>query len=182
MTKEGLKKIILVGLPGCGKSTLGKVLAAQFHLPFVDLDRVIEQEEGMPIPQIFSLKGEDYFRELEAAWLRKTLNRQGGMVLATGGGAPCFYDNMDLIMQKGQSIYIEVPFGLLAKRLFAEGVEKRPLLKGIKEAEGLIGLLEEKFAYRIPFYKKADLHFRNTSAIEELVEKIQARINSSGQD
>lgn len=178
-TDSRLKKVVLIGLPGCGKSTLGKVLARKFHLPFIDLDTVIEQEEGMVVPEIFSLKGEKYFRELEASCLRKTLDRQGGMILATGGGAPCFHDNMDLILEKGQSIYLEVPFELLAKRLFAEGVEKRPLLKGIKETEDLVRLLEEKFAYRIPYYQKADLHIQNTSAIEELVEKIQARINKS---
>ena len=168
--------IVLVGLPGSGKSTLGRELSARLGVPFIDLDKVIEDTEGASVPHIFSAKGEKYFRELEAKCLARELEERKGMILATGGGAPCFHGNMELILRKGLSIYLEVPFKELAGRLFTEGVEKRPLLEGIKAPDGLVSLLEEKFSYRIPFYKKADLHFLNTSdsSIPELIKKIQA--------
>ncbi len=168
--------IILVGLPGCGKSTLGRRLSGRLQMPYIDLDKVIEEKEGISVPEIFGGKGEEYFRKLEAECLVQELDKQQGIILATGGGAPCFHGNMDVILAKGISIYLEVPFEELAKRLFAQGVEKRPLLEGIKEPAGLVSLLEEKFAYRIPYYKKADLHFLNSSRspVAELVEKIQA--------
>lgn len=169
-------KIVLVGLPGCGKSTLGRELSARLGVPFVDLDKVIEEEEGASVPEIFREKGEGYFRDLEADCLRQELDKEEGMILATGGGAPCFHGNMERILKKGLSIYLEVPFEELAERLFAEGVGRRPLLEGIKEPAGLVSLLKDKFAYRIPYYKKADLHFLNTSdsSVQELIKEIQA--------
>lgn len=165
-------------MPGSGKSTAGKFLAGELGLPFLDLDAVIEQEEGLPIPEIFGGKGETYFRELEARCLRKVLEGPSGKVLATGGGAPCFHKNMEVILEKGLSVYLEVPFEELAKRLFAEGVEKRPLLGGLSNSAALVSLLEEKFAYRIPFYKKADLHFLNSAenSPEGLLKEVQVRI------
>jgi shikimate kinase len=168
--------IVLVGLPGSGKSTVGKALASRLDRSFQDLDTIIAEEEGMSIPEIFTTHGEGYFREQEALWLRNTLSEKKGIVLATGGGAPCFHENMDLILAESLSVYLEVPFELLAERLFTEGVEKRPLLEGINNPKGLVHLLEEKFAYRIPFYQKAGLHFRNTAdaSVEELVGKLQA--------
>lgn len=168
----------MVGLPGSGKSTIGKILSEHLNIPFKDLDQIISEEEGMPIPEIFSQKGETYFRELEAACLRRILDKADGKVLATGGGAPCFHNNMDVILQKGLSIYLEVPFEVLAERLFAEGVEKRPLLEGINQTDALVALLEQKFAYRLPFYEKAALYFHNSpgNSIEALVKEIQARI------
>ena len=138
----------------------------------------MERVEGMSIPEIFSNKGEAYFRDLEAACLRKVLEEPVGKVLATGGGVPCFHGNMEVILQKGLSVYLEVPFTELAERLFAEGVEKRPLLQGVKDPEALVPFLEEKFSYRIPFYKKATLNISNTSGKtpEELVYEIQGRL------
>lgn len=132
----------------------------------------------MPIPDLFSQKGEGYFRELEAGCLRKVLDEPEGKVLATGGGAPCFHNNMDVILEKGLSIYLEVPFEVLADRLFAEGVEKRPLLKGINKPDSLVALLEQKFAYRLPFYEKAALCFHHSAgnSIEALVKEILAKI------
>ncbi len=168
--------IVLVGLPGSGKSTLGKELARKMDLPFVDLDAAIEEREGLPVAEIFSKKGEDFFRQLEAESLRTLLETVQPMVLATGGGAPCFFHNMGLINQKGCSVYLEVSFEALAQRLLAQGVAKRPLLEGVASRQELVELLERKFSYRIPFYKKADLHYHNTAAAhpEALLKEIKA--------
>lgn len=168
--------IVLTGLPGSGKTTLGKMLSEELRRPFTDLDKRIEEVEGKSVPAIFEERGEDYFRLREHQCLQEILEGEEGVVLSSGGGAPCFHHNMELIKKKALSIYLEVPFGILAERLLAEGVEKRPLLKGYADVERLKVFLEEKFNWRIPFYKKADLHFPNHSNadVQELVRKIQA--------
>ena len=166
----------MVGLPGSGKSTLGKSLAQSLGLPFIDLDSIIEEKEGMPIPELFRKKGEAYFRQVEANCLRDLLNSEEDFVLATGGGAPCFFDNMERIQQQACSVYLEVSFEELAQRLFTEGVEKRPLLQEVATQQDLVPFLEEKFSYRIAWYKKAKLHFRNSAGVPlgALVQEIQA--------
>lgn len=174
------KHIILVGLPGSGKSTLGKTLAKAFELPFRDLDAAIVEKLGMSIPDVFKERGEAYFREQEALCLREILEAEEKVVLATGGGAPCFHQNMELILSRGLSIYLAVPYVELAKRLLAQDVATRPLLEGIQEPEALAVLLENKFAHRIPYYQKAGLHFSNTSnaSMEELIKEVQAAGNN----
>lgn len=161
---------------------MGRLLANALGFPFVDLDTAIGEMEGMPVPEIFSQKGEDYFREVEASTLRELLDLPGPLVVATGGGAPCFFNNMELIRQQACSIYLEVSFEELAQRLLAEGVEKRPLLQGLRSRTELVRLLEEKFAYRLPYYKKAGLHFQNTTEafVDGLVGKVQACLKGWG--
>ncbi|WP_017732028.1 shikimate kinase [Nafulsella turpanensis] len=168
--------IVLVGMPGSGKSTLGKILARELHLPFLDLDSRIEEREGQSVPAIFGEKGEEYFRKVERECLQEVLDWPEAVVLASGGGAPCFFDNMELIRKQSVSVYLKVSFPELAERLLTEGAEKRPLLQGYTETEKLAIFLEEKFAYRLPFYKKANLHFHNHAQadVQELVGKIQA--------
>ena len=163
-------------MPGSGKTTLGRQLAAALQRPFLDLDNLVEEREGQKVPAIFEEKGEEYFRQVEREYLQEVLAQPAAMVLASGGGAPCFYDNMERINANATSIYLAVPFKELAARLLADGVEKRPLLKGYTNVEQLERFLKEKFAYRIPFYNKADLHFSNHSHsnVQELVRKIQA--------
>lgn len=174
--------IVLVGLPGSGKSTLGRTVAKALGCLFIDLDTAIEEKEQMWVPDIFNQKGEAYFREIESKTLRELLNLPGPLVLATGGGAPCFFDNMELIGQKACSIYLEVSFDELAQRLFAQGVARRPLLEGVANPGELVKLLKEKFAYRLPYYKKAGLHFQNTAeaSVDSLLEKVQACLKESG--
>lgn len=172
--------IILVGLPGSGKSSLGRRLARKLHWAFRDLDAAIVNRLGMSIPEVFSRQGEAYFREQEALCLREILSAEEKVVLATGGGAPCFHDNMELITAQGISVYLEVPYVELAHRLLTAGVAKRPLLEGVEEPEALAMLLENKFGHRIAYYKKAGLHFRNTSnaSIEDLLAAVQAWNNN----
>jgi shikimate kinase len=98
-------KLFLIGLMGSGKSVMGKRISQSAQLPFIDLDNEIEKEEGMKIQEIFSKKGEDYFRTLEAAALRRHSEAEE-FVMATGGGAPCFHGNMDFINKTGTSIFL----------------------------------------------------------------------------
>jgi shikimate kinase len=151
-------KVFLLGLPGSGKTTLGKKLANVLHLPFVDLDKEIERTEGKVISEIFSEKKEDYFRKLESAVLKQWCSRPDDFVMATGGGAPCFFDNIQIINSAGKSIFLDVPASEIAKRMSRAGVEKRPLLAG-SGRDGLKDNIEFMRSNRISFYKQAGITF-----------------------
>ena len=104
-------KVVLVGLPGSGKSTFGRQLAKEMGFPFLDLDQLIEERYQLKISDIFSIHGEGTFREWESLVLQDTLKQDRAYILASGGGTPCFNDNMDLINSQGISVYLDVPLG-----------------------------------------------------------------------
>lgn len=142
-------------MPGSGKSTLGRQLAPALNSTFYDLDEQIVLQERQSIEAIFAKKGEDYFRNIERAVLKQALE-SSNLVVSTGGGAPCFFDNMNLIKSNGQSIYLKVPLATLLARLNIGAETSRPMLKGKSEAE-LKLFLETKLAEREIFYNKADI-------------------------
>lgn len=145
-------KIFLIGFMGCGKSTLGKKLAVKLGYEFIDLDHLLENHIGTSIAEFFSNYGEVAFRELESEVL-KTFEFPANTVIATGGGAPCYFDNMEWMNANGLTVYIEMSPAALAKRLEG-GKEKRPLLKDLSEAE-MISFIESKLVERELFYKAA---------------------------
>jgi len=147
-----MMKIFLIGFMGCGKSTMGKKLAQKLGYAFIDLDHQIEKSLGTTIGEYFAAHGEAAFRKLESETL-KTFDYPANVVVATGGGAPCFFDNMDWMNANGLSIYIEMPAVALAKRLEG-GKDKRPLLKDLNEAQ-IIEFIENKLTERDVFYKRA---------------------------
>ncbi len=119
-------KIYLIGMPGSGKSTLGKQLAEKLSLNFVDLDKAIEDLEQKDVKGIFREKGEDHFRLVESQLLHEWAGTEQSFVMATGGGAPCFHQGIDIINQTGLSIFLDVSIDILLKRLHAN--TDRPLL------------------------------------------------------
>lgn len=119
-------KIYLIGMPGSGKSTLGKQLAEQISLPFVDLDKVIENHEQKSVADIFREQGEDHFRLIESKLLHEWAGNEKSFVMATGGGAPCFHQGINIINQTGLSIFLDVSTDVLLNRLHAK--TDRPLL------------------------------------------------------
>ena len=127
-------KIFLLGFMGAGKSTFGKRLANALQYDFIDLDTEIAHQAGMSASAFISLKGENAFRELESTCL-KSLKSPGNAVVATGGGTPCFFDNMDWMNKEGITIYINVPEGVLHQRLSMDA-GARPLLEN-KQGEEL---------------------------------------------
>lgn len=137
---------------GCGKSTMGKKLAQKLGYTFIDLDHQIEQSLGTTIGEYFAAHGEAAFRKLESETL-KTFTYPANAVIATGGGAPCFFDNMDWMNANGLSVYMEMSAAALAKRLEG-GKDKRPLLRELNEAQ-MIEFIENKLTERNVFYKKA---------------------------
>lgn len=143
-------KIFLVGMPGSGKSTLGKQLAEALDVLFIDLDVEIEKQEKLPVPELFRLRGETYFRKVESSLLHQWAESNKSFVMATGGGAPCFHDGMEAINKSGKSIFINVPIDELVIR--ASNTDNRPLLKG--DTEERLKALYEK---RLPIYQQASL-------------------------
>ena len=147
-------KIFLIGFMGCGKSTLGRKLATKLGYDLIDLDHQIEKNTGSTVGDYFSVHGEDAFRKLESDTL-KSFDYPKNCVIATGGGTPCFFDNIDWMNENGTTIYIEMQALALAKRL-ESGMAKRPLLRDLT-AEGVVEFIENKLAEREKFYNKATL-------------------------
>lgn len=158
-------KIFLTGMPGCGKSTFGRKVAMAMDLKFIDLDKEIIHEEQMAIIDIFESKGEDHFRNVESALLKKITQHNDHFILATGGGAPCFFDNMEFMNQHGTTIYIDTPVEVLIDRLSASGISKRPLIKKMDQ-DNLFEGLAEKLRNREPNYKMAKLIFKYNESLE----------------
>ena len=127
-------KITLLGYMGSGKSTVGKELAHALHVPFKDLDDYIIEKEGMSIKEIFQEKGEIYFRLQESRYLKELLHAKEDLVLALGGGAPCYADNMNAIKKEALSVYLKASIPALCNRLGSEK-EQRPLIAALNDAQ-----------------------------------------------
>ena len=147
-----MKRIILVGYMGSGKTTVCKALARELGLQFYDLDWYIENRRRKTVPQIFAERGEAGFREIERNMLHEVAEFED-IVLSCGGGTPCFFDNMDYLNQQGDVIWLKADAEVLYKHLLM-GKTERPLLKG-KSPEELITFIREQLAQREPFYSKA---------------------------
>ena len=147
-------RVFLIGLPGAGKTTLGKALAALLGRPFIDLDQVIESGEHISIPEIFQQKGEAHFRELEHAYLIAQINAHPDFVMATGGGAPCFHANLNRMDAAGITIFLDVPAAEIVRRMEQSSATERPLLANVGRAE-LKDRIEFLRSQRLPFYRQA---------------------------
>lgn len=121
-----MAKIFLTGYMGSGKSSAGKTLATQLGYEFIDLDKFVEQEYKMTIPEIFSSKGEKEFRAMEHNALKKVIEKDN-TVVACGGGTPCYYNNMELMNNSGTTVYLKMSADSLVNRLM-NAKEKRPLI------------------------------------------------------
>lgn len=164
-------RIFLIGFMGSGKTTLGKQLSVALGVPFIDLDERIETAAGMPINDIFNRKGEDFFRKLEAVRLREVIEEEANMILACGGGTPCFYDNIGFINASGISIWLNTPKEVMADRLMKEAGH-RPLVNGLS-AEKLSEFIEDRLEQRLAYYSQASITVDPSSiALEDLVKQI----------
>jgi shikimate kinase len=147
-----MRRIILIGYMGAGKTTIGKVLAKDLGMQFYDLDWYIEGRMHKTIPQIFAERGEEGFRQIEHNMLHEVAEFED-VIISCGGGTPCFFDNIDYLNQQGDVVYLKVEPETLYKHLKMGKVE-RPLLKG-KSEEELIAFIREQLEKREPFYTKA---------------------------
>ncbi len=146
--------IFMLGMPSSGKSTLGRQLAKELNYDFVDLDKRIEISEGKKISEIFNLEGEEYFRKIESEQLKK-IPVDSKLVIATGGGTPCYNDNISYIKSNGISVFLDVSPEKLEERMRSSRRNNRPLFK--LENDDLLATLTETYNERIDAYKKADI-------------------------
>lgn len=157
---------------GSGKSTYGKRLAEAMQFNFVDTDTLIEEQEGMEITEIFKNKGEDYFRDREAQVLTK-VSQLNKTIIATGGGMPCWENNLEFMNKTGLTVYLKAGLGCVMKNLLSEK-EKRPMIANI-DSTVLADYIHEKLEERKPCYKNAHCSIVTNnmkfSALHELVVK-----------
>lgn len=148
-------KIVLLGYMASGKSTVGRLLARQLGVGFIDLDAYIEQKQKKSIQDIFSEKGEIYFRKLEHQMLKEVLDTHTSVVLSTGGGTPCYANNMETILQQSDhSIYLNHSIPVLVERITKEK-EHRPLVKNIPDHD-LPEFVGKHLFERRPYYMQAE--------------------------
>jgi shikimate kinase len=146
-------RIFLVGFMGCGKSTKAKQLANLLECPVIDIDALIVAQQGMSIADYFAANGEAAFRQLENETL-KSFEYPDTCVVATGGGLPCYFDNMQWMNENGITVYLEMTPPQLVSRLHNR--EKRPLLKGMDD-EQLLAFIIDKLEERNVFYRQSKL-------------------------
>ncbi len=153
--------LFLIGLPGSGKTTLGKQLATALKIPFMDLDQEIVKRYQLSIEDIFKQKGEVGFREMERDTLR-SLTDEKNLVVATGGGAACFHNNMEWMNTHGITLYLNPPLEELATRLTLAKNNHRPMLKNFSEQETLL-FLKQKYRERNTYYQEAKIKLNTSS-------------------
>ena len=171
-----MTNIYLIGYMASGKSTAGQKLANKLNYKFIDLDKFIESEYGKTIPQIFAEKGESEFRAYEHNMLKKIIE-MNNVVVACGGGTPCFYNNIDLMNNTGITVYIKMSVDALTSRL-KTAKEERPLIKN-KTEEELKKFIARQLEIREDFYHKAQYLVKGKDLnVDELVEFIKSQIET----
>ena len=174
MSEQSPKPVFLLGLPGVGKSSSGRRLAGVLGYRFADLDRILQEKTGMTVAEFFTARGEIAFRKAEHQALTET--EWTGIVLATGGGTACFFENMEWMIAHGVTVYLEAPLRTLRQRIEASQNE-RPLFSGLSE-NALEQKLSELLQERKMFYEKAALRWEvlreSTDAFAERLLKFNA--------
>lgn len=165
-------KVFLIGMPGSGKTTLGKELASHLLIDFVDLDKEIETSAQKSIADIFREQGEVNFRLMEARLLRDWAASEKSFVMATGGGAPCFHDGMEIINESGLSIFLDCPVSSLVDRVRKN--QERPLLFAADEDE-LKNKLNRMRAERLACYGQAKIVIANPT-LHSLLKRIDPKM------
>lgn len=171
-------RLYLIGMPGAGKTTLGRALATAHQVPFLDLDEEIVRLEQRSVSEIFAREGEEYFRQREADILRDVVAHYPRVVLATGGGTPCFHHNLEVLLETGLTLYLAVPVMELVRRLLAVAAS-RPLLAALPDAAALESRLRETLAVRQRFYDRAPLRCTAPTCSVEAVQHLLDRYTAS---
>ena len=149
-----MKRIFLIGYMGAGKTTVGRKLAKEMNLSFIDLDLYIEGRYHRSIRQLFAERGEEAFRDIEKRLLHEVAEFEDVLV-STGGGTPCFFDNMEFMNMAGTTIYLKVSGDELASRL-ESCKQTRPVLQN-RSGEELRSFIKENLEARTAFYEKANI-------------------------
>jgi shikimate kinase len=164
-------KIFLIGFMGSGKTYCGKQLSLKLHIPFYDLDELIVTEIGKTINEIFAEEGEEYFRLKEKEILHTITESHETFIMACGGGAPCYFNNIEYMNESGVTVWMNTPVDILYERLLKEK-ENRPLLKHLSD-EQLKGFIIKKFSDRKMYYEQAAIRIDDDRlSTEVLIQKI----------
>jgi shikimate kinase len=163
--------IFLVGLTGCGKSTIGRLLAEELMLPYFDTDEIIASIEDMSVSEIFDTQGELFFRTLEKNIIENW--KMTNAVVATGGGLPCYHQLMEKLNALGTTIWLNTAISTISDRL--EGDDSRPLLKNMTHS-GRLRYLSALFKERKIFYASAKLTLRTTDDLPAMIQKIRRKL------
>jgi len=171
-TADNKKIVFIVGFMGSGKTTWGRKLAHKAGWDFIDLDTYISDKTGMPIPDYFEQYGEVEFRKLESQTL-KSLSFNRPTVVSTGGGTPCFFDNMQWMNETGITVFFQLPAKALWGRLMKSDITSRPALNGLT-GDQLLQHIEAKLTDREPHYRKAKHTVNQLDlTVEQLVRLVQ---------
>jgi shikimate kinase len=170
-------RVFLIGFMGSGKTIIGKKLANKLQMRFVDMDNLIEETYKKTVSEIFLAVGEDSFRKIEHILLKELVS-EDGFVLSTGGGVPCYHNNIDLINNNGKSVYLRMTSQALFSRLVNIRTA-RPLIKDLDDTE-LLKFIEEKLKEREQYYLKAQI---TVDALDININKLAEGLMSiEGQD
>lgn len=173
-----MRRIFLIGYMGAGKTTIGRELAKELNLDFIDLDHFIQARFQKTVNQLFQDAGEDEFRNIEKNILREVGDFEN-VLISAGGGTPCFFDNMEYMNNAGCTIYLKTSAEILASRLNL-CKDKRPLVKD-KNEEELYNFVVDTLYKRDPFYSKAKIVFETgnietkediNTLVQQLIEKL----------
>ena len=171
---------VLLGYMGSGKSVLGKAFAKELSQPYTDLDTYIEKNEGMSISQIFSTRGEIYFRKKELAYLRSFLESNDDSVLSLGGGTPCSPGAMEYIngLSHTTTIYLKASVATLVERLFPER-SHRPMIAHLKSEADLNDFIRKHIFERSPYYSAAQVQLVvDTGSVDYLVTELLYKLKT----
>ncbi|WP_456395193.1 shikimate kinase [Desulfurobacterium sp.] len=162
-------KITLIGFMGAGKTTIGKELAEKLNVPFIDIDKEIEKNLSLPIPEIFEKLGETFFRKTEIETFKAITTRFNNVIVSSGGGMPAFDKNMEILKENSVTIYLKADFETLWSRI--KNDSNRPLVKLGKDR------VKELFEKRKPFYKRAHMTIDTTGKTPlEIIETIEKKL------
>lgn len=156
-----MKPVFLIGYMGCGKTTLGEVLARQMGVRYIDLDEFIEASHGMSIVEIFDEMGENRFREMESDALREVA-LMTDVIVGCGGGTPCYGENMSLMNSAGVTVWLTTsPQRITARLVLPDQKVKRPKIASLPDNK-VLDLVEREMLAREPHYSQAQLQFDST--------------------
>lgn len=174
-----MRPLFLVGYMGCGKSTLARKIARRLGVEPVDTDRVVEEQEGASVFDIFHYEGEERFRQIEREALERIIADPAAAVVSTGGGLPVWRDNMARMNEAGTTVYLRRSAEQIARRLSPYGRQKRPRLRGLSDEE-LVRFMTRDIAEREPFYAQACQTFDcDALSDDDVVENILKEIHNS---